>query len=281
MEVKNQFDYMRIEQAIDYIRTHFKNRPNLVEIAEHVHLSPYHFQRMFTKWAGVSPKKFIQYLNTSYAKKILKESKLSLSETAFEIGLSGSGRLHDLFVNIEGMTPGEYKNGGHQLLINYSFADSPFGEILVASTPKGICHLSFVKSQDLSLFQLKEEFPNATFNRFQDQNQKNTLLIFSHDWNKTNEIRLHLKATPFQLKVWETLIKIPEGNLTSYGQIANNIENPNASRAVGTAISENPIAFLIPCHRVIRSTGEFGEYRWGATKKVALIGWEAARKNTQ
>ncbi|WMN12085.1 methylated-DNA--[protein]-cysteine S-methyltransferase [Marivirga salinae] len=279
MEVENHFDYKRIEQAISYIRTHFKNRPNLEEVAEHVHLSPYHFQRIFKKWAGVSPKKFMQYLSTSYAKKILKQNEVSVAETAYEIGLSGTGRLHDLFINIEGMTPGEYKNGARQIAINYSFAKSPFGDILVASTTKGICHLAFFNDHTEAFEQLQLEFPNAIFKQAKDQHQDNALLIFNNDWSQIDKIKLHLKGTPFQLKVWETLIKIPSGNLSTYGKIANEIDHPNASRAVGTAISENPIAILIPCHRVIRATGDFGEYRWGKHRKSVIIGREAAQKN--
>ena len=279
MEEKKHIDYKRIEQAIGYIRANFKEQPNLGEVAGHVHLSSFHFQRIFKEWAGISPKKFLQFLNISHAKKILKDSEVSIAQAAYETGLSSTGRLHDLFIKIEGMTPGDYKNGGQQLLIDYSFATTPFGEVLIASTSRGICHLSFTATRDLDLHRLKQEYPNATFRENQNKVQKNALLIFSLDWSKLSEIKLHLRGTPFQLKVWETLIRIPEGSLTTYGRIASMIGEPKASRVVGSAIVNNPIAFLIPCHRVIRSTGEFGEYKWGSDKKTALIGWEAAQNN--
>ena len=212
-----------------------------------------------------------------YAKRLLKENLASLFETAYETGLSGTGRLHDLFINIEGMTPAEYKNGGKNLAINYSFAESPFGNILVASTDKGICHMAFADDEPLASSILQNHFPNAHFRQMVDLIQQNALYIFTHDWTKLNQIKLHLKGTDFQLKVWQTLLKIPMGQLTTYGSIANKIDNPNASRAVGTAIGCNPVAFLIPCHRVIQSTGAFGEYMWGNTRKTAIIGWEGTK----
>ena len=270
-------NYSRIAEAIKYLTDNFKSQPGLDEVAEEVSLSPFHFQRMFTEWAGVSPKKFLQYLIVEYAKKILKDSRLSLFDTAIETGLSGSGRLHDLFINIEGMTPGEYKNGGENLVINYSLAESPFGVILVASTPKGICHMSFEDDNKIGFHTIQKKFPNARFNQMVDLMQQNVLYIFTHDWTKLQNVKLHLKGTAFQLKVWETLLKIPLGSLTSYGAIAEHIQLPHASRAVGTAIGDNPVAFLIPCHRIIQSTGAFGGYHWGIVRKSAIIGWEAAQ----
>ncbi|RZS93389.1 methylated-DNA--[protein]-cysteine S-methyltransferase [Aquimarina brevivitae] len=280
MTIKDNIDYQRIEKAISYLNTNFKSQPSLNEIASYINLSPYHFQRMFTKWAGVSPKKFLQYLNITYAKKLLKEKNISITEATYETGLSGTGRLHDLFINIEGMTPGEYKNGGTQLHINYSIANTHFGKVIIASTGKGICHLSFMTHKELALQELKSEFPNARFIQNLDPIQKNALFLFTKDWSQLNQIKLHLKGTPFQLKVWETLLKIPKGSLSTYGQIAGIINNPNASRAVGSAIAVNPVAYLIPCHRVIKVSGEFGEYHWGANRKSALIGWEAAQTNS-
>jgi AraC family transcriptional regulator of adaptative response/methylated-DNA-[protein]-cysteine methyltransferase len=200
-----------------------------------------------------------------------------LSDAAFETGLSGTIRLHDLFVNIEGMTPGEYKNGGERLSINYSFVESPFGDIIVAATPKGICHMAFADKPTDAFCILKERFPNARYTQMVDTIQQNAIFIFTQDWNKLGEIKLHLKGTDFQLKVWETLLKIPMGRLSTYGDIALKLNNPNASRAVGTAIGDNPVAFLIPCHRVIRSSGELGGYHWGLNRKAAIIGWEAAK----
>ena len=279
METQNTLDFNRIADAIGYIQDNFKQQPNLDEVAEKVHLSPFHFQRMFTEWAGVSPKKFLQYISIEHAKKLLKEEKATLSETSHEMGLSGTSRLHDLFMNIEGMTPAEYKNGGKNLSINYSFAESPFGNILVASTSKGICHLMFADDDTKAFQALRSQFPNAAFHQKLDLIQQNALFIFTHDWEKLSEIKLHLKGTEFQLKVWETLMKIPSGKLSTYGQIAHKIDKPKASRAVGTAIGDNPVAYLIPCHRVIQSTGTFGQYHWGSNRKAAMIGWEMAQSH--
>jgi len=280
MNNQQNINYNRIAEAIDYIKTNFKEQPNLDDVAEKVHLSTFHFQRLFSDWAGTSPKKFLQYISIEHAKKLLKESQATLFETAHETGLSGTGRLHDLFINIEGMTPAEFKNGGKNLSINYSFAESPFGTILVASTEKGICHMAFVDDETSAFSILQSHFPNAAFRQMVDLIQQNALYIFTHDWTKLNQIKLHLKGTDFQLKVWETLLKIPEGELTTYGNIASKIDKPKASRAVGTAIGSNPVAFLIPCHRVIQSTGEFGGYMWGNTRKTAIIGWEGVRTHS-
>lgn len=277
METQNLTDYNRIAQAIEYIQQHFKEQPPLEDIAAHIHVSPFHFQRLFSKWTGVSPKKFLQYLSVEHAKHILKEQQATLLDAAYETGLSGSSRLHDLFIRIEGMTPGEFKNGGEQLAINYSFAESPFGTVIVASTPKGICYLAFAEEQQPALAALQQQFPRATYRQVVDMIQQNALYIFTQDWNKLNEIKLHLKGTAFQLKVWEALLKIPMGSLSTYSTIAHTIAHPNASRAVGTAIGDNPVAFLIPCHRVIKNTGALGGYHWGNTRKTAIIGWEAAK----
>lgn len=277
MNKQHRTDFERIVAAIDYIKDNFRSQPSLDEVAEKIHVSPFHFQRMFTEWAGVSPKKFLQYITVSHAKNLLKGNQATLFETAFETGLSGTGRLHDLFINVEGMTPGEYKNDGENLCINYSFAESPFGNILVASTLKGICHISFADNEKEALSSLQKNFPKAIYKQVVDLSQQNVLYIFTHDWSKLNEIKLHLKGTPFQLKVWETLLKIPMGQLTTYGNIAKRLDKPGASRAVGTAVGDNPVAFLIPCHRIIQSTGIFGGYHWGETRKTAMIGWEAAQ----
>ncbi|MBO9583522.1 MAG: methylated-DNA--[protein]-cysteine S-methyltransferase [Flavobacterium sp.] len=279
MNIQETINYNRIAEAIDYIKANFKDQPNLDEVAEKVHLSPFHFQRLFSEWAGTSPKKFLQYTSIEHAKKLLKENQATISETAFETGLSGTSRLHDLFVNIEGMTPAEYKNGGKNLEINYSFAESPFGNIVVASTSKGVCFMAFAEDEITGFIALKDKFPNAQFSRKLDLSQQNALFIFQNDWSKLSEIKLHLKGTDFQLKVWEALLKIPMGQLSTYGSIANQIQKPNASRAVGTAIGSNPVAFLIPCHRVIQSSGTFGGYMWGKTRKTAIIGWEGAQIN--
>ena len=272
-------NYSRIATAIDYIKLNFKDQPSLDEIAAVVGLSPFHFQRLFTQWAGVSPKKFIQYLGVEYAKKLLKEEQLTLLNTAYETGLSGTSRLHDLFIKIEGMTPGEFKKGGENLLINYCFAESPFGQLIVASTPKGVCHMFFDEDETQALADLKSRFPNAKYHQVSDRFQQNALLIFQNDWTQLDQIKLHLNGTDFQLKVWETLLKIPLGAASSYGRIAGKIDRPKAARAVGTAIASNPVAFLIPCHRVIQANGNISGYMWGTTRKSAIIGWEAAQMN--
>ncbi len=280
MNTQEEINYKRIAAAIDYIKTNFKSQPNLDEVAEKVNLSPFHFQRLFTEWAGTSPKKFLQYISINHAKRLLQTEQANLFDVAFETGLSGTSRLHDLFVNIEGMTPAEYKNGGSELKINYSFAASHFGKLLVASTEKGVCYMAF-EDEDIAFNLLKAKFPNADYVQHLDLLQQNALFIFQNDWSKLQDVKLHLKGTDFQLKVWEALLKIPMGKLSTYGKIANELGNPNASRAVGTAIGSNPIAFLIPCHRVIQTSGTFGGYMWGSTRKTAIIGWEQALINEQ
>ena len=277
MTDNEQVNYHRIAVTIDYIKLHFKEQPSLDEIATVVGLSPFHFQRLFSDWAGVSPKKFIQYLSLEHAKKLLKNNHATLLDTAHETGLSGTSRLHDLFINIEGMTPGEYKNGGENLSINYCFAESPFGKIIVASTNKGVSHMSFEEDENRALFNLTSRFPHAKYHQVVDKFQQNALFIFQKDWSQIDQIKLHIKGTDFQLKVWETLLKLPLGSLATYGLIAKNIDQPKASRAVGTAIGKNPIAFLIPCHRVIQKSGNIGDYMWGNTRKSAIIGWEASK----
>jgi AraC family transcriptional regulator of adaptative response/methylated-DNA-[protein]-cysteine methyltransferase len=277
MTEQQNINYQKIAEAIAYIKSNFKEQPNLEDVAKQVNLSPFHFQRIFSEWAGTSPKKFLQFTTVEYAKLLLKEKQATLFETAFETGLSGTSRLHDLFINIEGMTPAEYKNGGKNLTINYSFAISIFGNIIVASTQKGICYMAFYEDESAAFSLLQNHFLNAHFILKSDLFQQNAMNIFNDDWAKLNQIKLHLKGTDFQLKVWQTLLKIPIGQLTTYGEIANKIENKNAARAVGTAIGSNPVAFLIPCHRVIQSTGLFGGYMWGNTRKTAIIGWEGVK----
>jgi len=274
---QEQIDYDRIAKAIEFIRDNFKHQPSLEAVAAEVNLSPFHFQRLFTEWAGVSPKKFIHYLSLNYAKNLLREEQSTLLDATHEIGLSSSSRLHDLFINIESMTPGEFKHGGKSLDIKYCFAESPFGQIIIASTSRGVCHISFQDDSKQALIELKKIFPKASYHQVSDKFQKNVLLVFQKDWTYLNEIKLHLFSTPFQLKVWESLLKISQGKLTTYGNIAEKIGKPKAARAVGTAIGSNPVAFLIPCHRVIQSTGNIGDYRWGTTRKSAMIAWEASR----
>lgn len=277
MSTQNQLDYERIAKAIEYIRSNFKLQPSLDEVAENIHLSPSHFQKMFSDWAGTSPKKFLQFISLEHAKSLLKEEKASLFDAAFETGLSSTSRLHDLFVKIEGMSPAEYKNGGKSLNINYSFSESPFGKVIAASTEKGVCYMAFENEKQKALGDLQARFPNASFTERQDEFQKNALSIFNKDWNQLNTIKLHLKGTDFQLKVWESLLAIPMGKLSTYGNLAGKMGYPNASRAVGTAIGSNPVAFLIPCHRVIQSSGKIGGYMWGSDRKQMIIGWESSQ----
>ena len=279
MNPEHYANYQRIADAIHYIQQNFKSQPTLDEVAEKVNLSPFHFQRIFTDWAGVSPKKFLQYISLAHAQHLLRSEHrpATLFEAAHETGLSGTGRLHDLFINLEGMTPGEYKSGGEHLTINYHFAESPFGRILIASTPKGICHMAFVDDESQARAELHQRLPRAQYQLVEDDLQHQALSIFTHDWSHLTPVKLHLRGTHFQLRVWETLLKIPLGKLTTYGSIAQQLSNPRASRAVGSAVGSNPVAFLIPCHRVIQASGVFGEYRWGSMRKTAMIGWEGAK----
>jgi AraC family transcriptional regulator, regulatory protein of adaptative response / methylated-DNA-[protein]-cysteine methyltransferase len=269
-------DYQRIEEAIRFIRENFREQPDLDQIARQIHLSPFHFQRLFKEWAGVSPKKFLQFTSIEYAKQLLQEQK-TLATVSFETGLSGTSRLHDLFIRIEGMTPGEYQNGGKNLHICYSHAETRFGNILIASTDKGICHISFVQDNP-DPAEIINRFPAAGLEQKTDLHQQQALKMFRDDWSDLDRIKLHLKGTPFQIKVWNALLQIPTGALKSYLDIANEIGDTHASRAVGTAVGSNPIAYLIPCHRVITSSGNLGGYHWGIDRKTALIGWEAARR---
>ena len=281
MSLQNNIDFNRIADAIDIIKNNFTTQLSLEEIAKKINVSPSHFQKMFTEWAGVSPKKFTQYITIGHAKKMLgntvKNETATLFETAVETGLSGTGRLHDLFINIEGMTPGEFKNGGENLTIHYSFTFTVFGNIIVASTLKGICHIAFIEDQEIGIQHLFKCFPKANFIYSEEEIHLKVKNIFSDNYNNIGKLKLHLKGTPFQLKVWEALLKIPMGKLSTYGNIAQAVNSPKAARAVGSAIGDNPVAYLIPCHRIIRATGLFGEYMWGAKRKTAIIGWEAMK----
>ncbi len=282
METQHHADFQRIAEAITYIKCHFKEQPSLDQIADHVHVSPSHFQRMFTNWAGTTPKKFLQYISIEHAKKVLRvDQQSTLFDTAYETGLSSTSRLHDLFIGIEGMTPAEYKHGGRNLQIKFSFKESPFGRLIVASTNKGICFIGFVEDNKDGLGQLSSRFPNARTIEEQDPMHDQVLSFFQQDWTQLPQIKLHLKGTDFQLKVWEALLKIPIGRLSTYGMVADGLGNPKASRAVGTAIGSNPIAYLIPCHRVIQSTGAIGGYMWNPVRKTAIIGWEYATNELQ
>jgi AraC family transcriptional regulator, regulatory protein of adaptative response / methylated-DNA-[protein]-cysteine methyltransferase len=273
-------DFERITRAIEYITSNRKQQPTLDQVAAEVNLSPYHFQRMFSEWAGVSPKKFLQYLTVEYAKQLLTSGQhLTLFNAADEAGLSGPGRLHDLFVNIESMTPAEYRDGGAGVKICYSTSQSSFGPYLVASTPTGVCHLAFFDGElESAIAQLKSSWPMAKFVEAPDGHQEKVHRFFNHELQPGNKLNLHLRGTPFQLKVWEALLKIRSGELATYGTVASTIGQPAASRAVGSAVASNPVGFIIPCHRVIRSAGIVGDFRWGEPRKRAMIGWEASQR---
>ncbi len=273
--------YQLVSKAIAYIAENFRSQPDLEKIAEIAGLSPLHFQKVFSAWAGVSPKQFLHYVSANHAKSLLRNQQMNLFDAAYETGLSGTGRLHDLFIKIEGMSPGNFRDAGKNLNIRFSFTDSPFGQVITASTERGICHMAFEEDQEMAFEKLKERYPAASFAEDTDIFHIQARQFFEDDWTAHPQLRLHLRGTPFQLKVWEALLQIPMGKLSSYGAIAQSIGQPGASRAVGTAIGSNPVAFLIPCHRVIQTSGVFGGYMWGKARKTAMIGWEMAKRGTE
>jgi AraC family transcriptional regulator, regulatory protein of adaptative response / methylated-DNA-[protein]-cysteine methyltransferase len=269
-------DYALVERAITYVENNAQRQPELGEIAAAVGLSEYHFQRVFTRWAGISPKRFLQFITKENAKRLLDRSE-NLLATTYDVGLSSLGRLHDLFVTTEAVTPGQYKTGGAGLAIRYGLHPTPFGECLIGVTERGICHLSFVQnSEGDAIDQLVQGWPQASMS--EDHRATAPLVgpIFDLGRQSRQALDLHVRGTNFQIKVWEALLRIPPGQVTTYGQIAARIGQPTATRAVGTAVGHNPIAVLIPCHRVIRGLGEFGNYRYGAARKVALLVHEFA-----
>lgn len=275
MEMTQQeYNYQRIARAIDYIRTNFKDRPSLNDVAGYVNMSPFHFQRTFTEWAGTSPKKFLNFIQLTFAKKLLKEQQLSVYHTHVETGLASSSRLHHLFIQSEGMSPAAFKKAGKGMTIRYSFQPTPFGMCLVASTRIGICYMAFCEIPDRNVQELRSQFAYADLILEEIESHRDAVSILTNPFSDIHAIKLHLKGSPFQLKVWEALLQIPPGQVCSYGQIAGAIGQPNASRAVGTAIGQNLVGFLIPCHRVIQSGGELGGYRWNLTRKIMLLGWE-------
>lgn len=272
-------DYERIEQAIRFLQNHHHEQPALREMAQSVNLSEYHFQRLFSRWVGISPKRFMQYLTKEQAKHLLTQSEDLLS-VSHATGLSGPSRLHDLFVTCEAVTPGEYKQRGEGVEIRYGIHPSPFGECLAALTDRGICNLMFVHDhgRDAAITSLRDSWPAAEFT--EDYGGTGVVIDEMMELFQTRSstpLSLFLNGTNFQIKVWEALLQIPPGSVVSYEDVAIHIGMPGASRAVGNAISRNPIPVLIPCHRVIRKSGEFGDYRWGASRKKALLGWEMAK----
>ena len=299
MHQQHQIDYRRVERGIAYIAAHFREELAIEDMAAAAHVSPFHFQRMFTAWAGVSPKTFARYLSLDHARHALRSGGASLLGAELDSDLSCPGRLHDLFVSVEGMTPGDYARGGAGLTIRYGHADSLFGRLFIASTPRGICHMAFEDAREdegegegenrgaggkaAGVERLRRMFPAADIRpgdaALHDDAAAALAGAMSGDWSGVEPVRLHLRGSPFQIKVWEALLRIPPAALASYGDVAGSIGRPDASRAVAGAIGANPVAVLIPCHRVIRASGHLGGYAWGLARKRALIGREAASRD--
>ncbi len=271
-------DYARIERAIRYLEENYRQQPSLKALARGAGLSEFHFQRLFRRWAGISPKRFLQYLTAGHAARLLRASRTNL-EAAYDAGLSGGGRLHDLLVQLHGVTPGEFKNAGAGLTIQYGFHSSPFGECLIAVTARGVCHLGFVPDagRRAALAELAGEWPRARLTEAARATAPVARRLFARHHGKAPAIPLHVRGTNFQIKVWEALLRIPPGAVVSYEEIARRLRAPRATRAVASAVARNPVGFLIPCHRVIRKNGALGGYHWGETRKQALLAWEAAR----
>jgi len=273
-------DYDLIAAAIHYIDGHVREQPSLDNIATRLHVSPFHFQRVFRRWAGISPKRFLEFLTLEYAKDALAESK-SVLEATLEVGLSSPARLHDHFVSLEAVTPGEYKQRGAGVEIRYGFHPSPFGRMLVAATRRGVCGVAFVGQENPieAIASLQRRWPGAAF--VEDSSATSAIAgrMFSGSPRNGEPIQVIVRGTNFQVSVWKALLDIPLGRVASYQQIAQAVGRPKAVRAVAAAVADNPACFLIPCHRVIRSTGAVGEYRYGADRKRALIAWEAAKTN--
>ncbi len=277
---ENHINYQRIEQAILYLEENFKRQPELDEVAEKVHLSPFHFQRIFTEWAGISPKRFLQFLTVDYLKERLDHTK-NLNEAAEQAGLSSQSRVYDLFTTLEAVTPQEYKQHGAGIRIEYGIHETPFGICLIGVTERGICWMSFLHTDEdpkREIELMKQHWNNSTFHQNQELTATFIEKIFAPS-KKKNPEKLHafVKGTNFQLKVWEALLKVPMGEITTYQNIAAAIQSPKAMQAVGSAVGSNHIAYLIPCHRVIRKDGILGEYRWTSARKKSMIGWEMAK----
>lgn len=277
---ETNINYDRIEKAIQYLEENFQRQPELDEVAEKVHLSPFHFQRIFTDWAGISPKRFLQFLTVDFLKTKLEQSK-NMVEAADAAGLSSQSRVYDLFTTLEAVTPQEYKLKGSGIRIEYGMHETRFGLCLIGVTERGICWLSFMVGEDdpkMELEKMKEHWHNSIFH--QDQHLTFAFIdqIFSHkEAEEQKKLHVFVKGTNFQVKVWEALLKIPLGDVITYQGIAQQIQSPKAMQAVGSAVGSNHIAYLIPCHRVIRKDGILGEYRWSSARKKSIIGWEMAK----
>ncbi|WP_420939210.1 bifunctional transcriptional activator/DNA repair enzyme AdaA [Aeromonas veronii] len=271
-------DYARIADAIRFIASQVERQPTLDEIAAHVHLSPFHFQRLFSRWAGVTPKRYLQVLTLERAKALLQESR-PLLEVADTLGLSSGSRLYDHFVQLEAVTPGEYKQRGAGLVIDHGVHDTPFGQAFVALTPRGVCNFSFLDDQtpQTPLAALAHNWPEAELREAPSRTQGVIHTMFDGSKALDRPISLHVSGTNFQISVWRALLQIPPAKVVSYAQVANAVGNPKAARAVGLAVGANPVALMIPCHRVIQQNGKLGGYHWGETRKQAIHAWEAAR----
>lgn len=271
-------DYARISDAIAFIASQVERQPTLDEIAAHVHLSPFHFQRLFSRWAGVTPKRYLQVLTLERAKALLQESR-SLLEVADTLGLSSGSRLYDHFVQLEAVTPGEYKQRGAGLVIDHGVHDTPFGQAFVALTPRGVCNFSFLdeKTPEAPLAALAQRWPAAVLREAPSRTQEVIHTMFDGSKTPDRPISLHVSGTNFQISVWRALLEIPPARVVSYAQVASAVGNPKAARAVGLAVGANPVALMIPCHRVIQQNGKLGGYHWGETRKQAIHAWEAAR----
>jgi AraC family transcriptional regulator of adaptative response/methylated-DNA-[protein]-cysteine methyltransferase len=271
-------DYARIADAIRFIASQVARQPTLDEIAAHVHLSPFHFQRLFSRWAGVTPKRYLQVLTLERAKALLQESR-PLLEVADTLGLSSGSRLYDHFVQLEAVTPGEYKQRGAGLVIDHGVHDTPFGQAFVALTARGVCNFSFLDDQapQAPLTSLAHSWPEAELREAPSRTQEVIHTMFDGSKTPDRPLSLHVSGTNFQISVWRALLQIPPAKVVSYAQVASAVGNPKAARAVGLAVGANPVALMIPCHRVIQQNGKLGGYHWGETRKQAIHAWEAAR----
>ena len=270
-------DYERIAEAIRFIVSRVNQQPTLADIAAHLHLSPFHFQRLFCRWAGVTPKRFLQVLTLERAKQLLHDSA-SLLEVSDSLGLSSGSRLYDHFVQLDAVTPGEYKQGGAGLTIDYAIRDTPFGKAFIAATPRGVCRFGFIDPDDQTeaLRELQRHWPKAGLRENHEATQVIVNTMFDGQSKPDRPLSLHVSGTNFQIHVWKALLQIPPARVVSYTQLANAIGRPHSARAVGNAVAANPLAFLIPCHRVIQQSGKLGGYHWGETRMHALHAWEAA-----
>lgn len=268
-------DYERIAAAISYIRARANDQPALDDIAAHVHLSPFHFQRLFRRWAGTTPKRFLQVLTLESGKRLLDTSR-SVLDVSDSLGLSGSSRLHDHFVDLDAVTPGEYKRKGQGLVIEHGVHETPFGHLFVAVTARGVCRMDFLDNDDAQpvLGNLSEAWPLARLVENPASTRAPVDIMLASQSAPEKRIPLHVRGTNFQMAVWRALLRIPPGSALSYSHIASALGCPGSARAVGNAVGANPVAFLIPCHRVIQQSGALGGYRWGPSRKEAIQVWE-------